>query len=377
MNLRNKILYGDCLAILADLPAGVFQTCITSPPYWKKRKYGVLPTRWPGDPGLEIKPWRGRLGWEETPGLYVAHLVQVFREVWRVLRDDATAWINIGDSYGPGGGVRGKDMALIPARLSLALQADGWWVRNDGIWHKPNAMPESPKDRLTRDHEYFFFLSKSRRYYFDQVAIKEPYTAPLGRWGGDTKKMTDNLAEGSPYKGAHRERPMRPDENGRNKRTVWKIPTRSYKGAHFATFPPKLVEPMVLASSSDKACQVCGMCWTRVIEKTEAPHDGKTKSAYEKRSAGNRLALLRQAARERGEEYRNVTKTLRWEPTCECPGNDGSAASIVLDPFVGSGTTCAVAKAHGRDYLGIEANAEYVKLAERRVREEGIRKNGE
>lgn len=270
--------------------------------------------------------WLGCLGLEPTPELFVDHLVQIFREVKRVLRGDGTLWLNIGDSYAgkPGGyypcgdfdspskkeqrgerkvrmsqGLKPKDMVMIPFRLALALQADGWWVRSDIIWHKPNCMPSSVKDRPTTDFEHVFLLAKSKRYYYDQDAIREPMSeatrardeygfsgAFKGQFNGtpDEKRWQD----GRPI-----DAPKFYNEKGRNKRTVWTVNTKPYKGAHFATFPPKLIEPMILAGSKE--------------------------------------------------------------------------GDIVFDPFAGSGTVCAEAKKWGRHWVGIEANPEYCELAEERI----------
>jgi DNA modification methylase len=220
--------------------------------------------------------------------MYVQHTVEIFREVRRLLRKDGVLWLNIGDSYAsgkgtcynPGGGngslgknrkesgahpldrgnkstlaksgLKPKDLVGIPWMVAFALRADGWYLRSDIIWHKPNPMPESVTDRPTKSHEYLFLMSKSQKYYYDAEAILEPYTKPLDRWGGDSKKTTDNLkGEDNPYEAAHRERDMRPNPNGRNRRSVWTITTKSFAGAHFATFPPDLIEPCIKAGSRE------------------------------------------------------------------------------------------------------------------------------
>ena len=303
----NKIEFGDCREIMrrwADEGIRV-QTCVTSPPYFGLRDYGV----------------DGQIGLEDTPGAYVAQLVEVFREVRRVLRDDGTLWINIGDSYagagysnhkGTGGtqrenggkqrhlsgtGFKNKDLIGIPWMLAFALRADGWFLRQDIIWHKPNPMPESVRDRCTKAHEYVFLLSKSERYFFDSDAMKEDAI------GGQTGKAASFKRDGSkreqkiPGQGYGTHRPDREDVayNGakRNRRSVWTVATRPYKGAHFATFPPALIEPCILAGSR--------------------------------------------------------------------PGD------FVLDPFMGSGTTAQVALQRGRRYLGCELNPEYEELQQQRL----------
>ena len=286
------------------MPENSVQTCITSPPYWGLRDYGH----------------DGQIGLEQTPDEYVAKMVEVFREVRRVLRDDGTLWVNLGDSYmatkncvNPpqtvaDGSMRGmpsfiapnrkdqeglktKDLVGIPWRVALALQADGWWLRQDIIWHKPNPMPESITDRCTKAHEYIFLLAKSAKYFYDSASIEED--AKWERWGNQTEDKKHSGTAGHLGGKTLDELPIR---GKKNRRSVWTITTKSYRGAHFATFPEALVEPMVLAGS---------------------PEDG-----------------------------------------------------LVLDPFTGSGTTGAVALRLGRNFVGCELNPEYVKLAESRLRGE-------
>jgi len=235
-----------------------------------------------------------QIGLEVTPDAYIANLVEAFRECKRILRDDGTLWVNIGDSFASvhtGGidGLKPKDLIGIPWMLAFALRADGWYLRQDIIWAKPNPMPESVKDRCTKSHEYIFLLSKSARYYYDNEAVKEPYASEAepprdrssegynesftgGRWSAGTR---DYYANG-----------------GRNKRSVWTVSTRSYSGAHFATYPPDLIEPCILAG---------------------CPPDG-----------------------------------------------------TVLDPFVGSGTTCVVAGKHGRNCIGLDLNFDYLNVEARK-----------
>lgn len=223
INQINKVIHGDCLYVLKTLPDNSVHCCVTSPPYWGLRDYGV----------------DGQLGLEKTPEGYVEKMVEVFREVRRVLRDDGTLWLNLGDSFGfP----KQKDLTGIPWRVAFALQADGWYLRSDIIWYKPNAMPESVKDRPTKAHEYIFLLSKSPRYYYDADAIREEAKTKWSFRAGAAK----------PEKGDNKDR----NDNGRrcivgagtkNKRTVWHVATRPFKGAHFAVFPPDLIEPCILA----------------------------------------------------------------------------------------------------------------------------------
>ena len=257
----NRCYFGDCREILKELKAAKaqVQTCVTSPPYFGLRDYQV----------------EGQLGLEHTPDEYVARMVEVFRGVRDILADDGTLWLNLGDSYAGGSstgtprpgagradgivddraqrnrngvgrieGAKPKDLIGIPWRVAFALQADGWYLRQDIIWSKPNPMPESVKDRCTKSHEYIFLLSKSEKYYFDSEAMKEPGVIPAGTKG----------AKGSAERAAQKGVNARPPEykiydGTRNKRSVWHVPTKPFRGAHFATFPPALIEPCILAGS--------------------------------------------------------------------------------------------------------------------------------
>jgi DNA modification methylase len=254
------VIAGDCLATLRTLPDASHQCCVTSPPYYGLRDYGHT----------------GQIGLEETPDAYVARLVDVFREVRRVLRDDGTLWLNIGDSYAGGGGfsasapsnatsksgaygglgalkpggikpqrdVKAKDLLMIPAQVALALRADGWFLRSDIIWHKPNPMPESVRDRPTSGHEHVFLLTKSARYFYDAAAIAEASEYPPGsrddvKRGGFGGKGADTLGQEA----------FRAIRETRNARSVWTIATQPYSGAHFATMPPDLAERCIKAGS--------------------------------------------------------------------------------------------------------------------------------
>jgi len=223
--MNNEILVGDCLDILPTLEEQSVHTCITSPPFWGLRDYQMVE----------------QLGLEETPEEYVANMVQVFSEVKRVLKNNGTLWLNLGDSYG-----KEKQLAGIPWRVAFALQADGWYLRQDIIWHKPNPMPEPVTDRCTKAHEYIFLLTKSKKYYYDHVAIKETSTCPQdkrrplgseGAWQMDGRKQGEN-GGGKPYE--H-------DTTKKNKRSVWTVTPKAFKGAHFAVFPTELITPCVLA----------------------------------------------------------------------------------------------------------------------------------
>lgn len=298
------ILVGDVKEQLRTLPDGSVNCVVTSPPYWGLRDYGQ----------------EGQLGLERTPEEYVDNMVEVFREVRRVLSDDGTLWLNIGDSYsgsgkGPAGnlgkkhnerhlehkhskvvpsGTKPKDLVGVPWMLAFALRADGWYLRQDIIWAKPNVMPESVRDRCTKSHEYVFLLTKSPKYYYDHVAIKEPVSDVSLKRAQSGWKSNRPSAKAGPN-GVDVEqmgtRFVNPD--GRNKRDVWFIPTASFKGAHFAVMPERLVEPCILAG---------------------------------------------------------------------CPEN-----GVVLDPFFGSGTVGVVANKHNRKYIGVELNPEYVEIAKKRL----------
>ena len=326
----SRIITGDCREVLASLPDHSVQCCITSPPYFGLRDYGI----------------DGQIGLEQTPEAFVAEMVAVFREVRRVLRDDGTLWLNLGDSYAAArggspmpaetlaGGVSGqgdkvakrgresaylphrnaaslglkhKDLIGIPWRVAFALQADGWYLRQDIIWHKPNPMPESVTDRCTKAHEYVFLLSKSERYHFDAAAIAEPAKNPDGfRYEGGYQDMMAHASAEGKTPNSNRQHignartatgavPHFAAGHGdkRNRRSVWTVNTKPFKGAHFATFPTELVLPCVLAG---------------------------------------------------------------------CP-----AGGTVLDPFNGAGTTGLVALSNGRNYVGIELNPEYVEITRQRL----------
>lgn len=317
-----KLLQGDCRDVLKTLADKSVNCCVTSPPYFGLRDYGV----------------DGQIGLEQTPDAYVAELVAVFREVKRVLRDDGTLWLNLGDSYagsgkGPAGnlkynenghvenssgklyGLKHKDLIGIPWRVAFALQADGWYLRQDIIWHKPNPMPESVTDRCTKAHEYIFLLSKSARYYYDSEAIKEPITDTSAirlmqdiesqkgsdrvpfKTNGNMKAVASKKFDSSQggggtsfvgHSGYYKADGSLICDGTRNKRSVWTVATQPYSGAHFATFPCELIQPCIRAG---------------------------------------------------------------------CP-----AGGVVLDPFGGSGTTGSVAASEGRDAIMIELNPEYVEL---------------
>lgn len=301
---RHRIVVGDCLESLRGMASESVDCCVTSPPYFALRDYGV----------------DGQIGLEETPAAFIARLVEVFSEVRRVLREDGTAWVNMGDTYG-----KGKQLLGIPWRLAFALQDDGWILRQEIVWAKPNPMPESVRDRCTKSHEHIFLLSKSQAYYFDQESIKEPVApSSIARLAQDVESQqgSDRVPgkTNGPMKAVRSRRDSfrrdeskreqaipgqsfgthRPDRDDseyaldvRNKRSVWSVPTIGFKGAHFATFPPDLIRPCIQAG---------------------CPVDG-----------------------------------------------------IVLDPFGGSGTTSVVAMQEGRRSILCELNPEYAEMARKRI----------
>lgn len=360
------ILRGDVRETLKQLPDNHVQMCVTSPPYWGLRDYGTA--TWDGGDescdhfgkpmatkaninrncgtGNDVKNAEARefykevcgkcgargidsqIGLEQTPDDYVAQMVEVFREVRRVLRDDGVLWLNLGDSYSGSGkgayadgvvrltdksakqqtsngthqgvftktivdGLKPKDLVGIPWRVAFALQADGWWLRQDIIWHKPNPMPESVTDRCTKAHEYLFMLTKSAKYYFDNEAIKEDAKWSSDKRAGEGRLTYDGKRQGQAGTG---QESFVTIVDKRNRRSVWTIPTKPFRGAHFATFPPALIEPCILATSKH--------------------------------------------------------------------------GDIVLDPFFGAGTTGLVAQRNNRRWIGCELNPEYAAMAEQRISQE-------
>lgn len=359
---------------MRGFPSQSIHCCVTSPPYFGLRDYGV----------------EGQIGLEKTVGEYVERLVEVFREVKRVLRDDGTFWLNLGDSYGgcrgnitpapdnkhrhdgadtPGhakaGTVR-KNLIGMPWRVAFALQADGWILRSDIIWAKGNPMPESVTDRPTRSHEYVFLFAKSPHYFYDSEAIKEEGVIKAGTKGAKGGK------ERSEMPGVNSRPPEYKVYDGmRNKRSVWNVNTRPYKGAHFATFPPDLIEPCLLAGTSEMGCcSECDKPWSRVVEKEREPDP--TAGANAMRGAGHFRESVGGPAQREGRVFERIvsTKTIRWEKGCGHP--DSVAPCTVLDPFAGSGTVGEVALKHGRNAVLIELNPQYCELIEKRCGSESV-----
>jgi DNA modification methylase len=389
------IHHGHVLDVLKTMPSELVQCVVTSPPYFGLRDYKTEPQLWPDG-------WRGSLGLEATPDLYIRHLVEVFREVLRVLRSDGTLWLNIGDSYASDGkwgghtggkhaaalhgdpigrakrhtGHKPKDLMMIPARLAIALRDDGWYLRSDIIWHKPDPMPESVTDRPTQSHEHLFLLAKSERYYYDAAAIAEPAVC------SDIKKFTDggrdkqrgHARRHAGFNGWYATRLAASGEapQTRNCRDVWTIASDSFAEMHYATFPPKLAKPCILAGTSERGC--CGQCgvpWKRLLKDRSIPskedYEGKYLHADKSSASRNMLGSLH-AARKAGGDHDNpfpARATIGFRYACKC--DVPSVPCTVLDPFAGSGTTLMVALRHGRQAIGIELNQDYIDMAARRI----------
>lgn len=375
------IIQGDALTVLREFPSAIAQVCVTSPPYFQLRDYNTP----------------GQLGLEPEPGEYIARLVEVFREMRRVLRPDGVLWLNMGDSYAERSaaktmhsqgneasnngrtcreakmpvrampaGLKPKDLMMMPARLALALQADGWYLRADCVWSKSNAMPESVRDRPAKAHEYVFLLAKSERYYYDIEATRQPLKEKTRSTWGCKVSTHGNDALGKVKSGnwAETVRERKPRMNadgsiaGAAMRSVISCAGARYRGAHFAAFPPQLITPLIEAASSPQACEKCGAPWARLVErKPMEVRPGPKSGGYGSRTTDNLSGTMIEPAR---------AETTGWQATCACE-NEGTARCLVLDPFMGSGTTAIVAQHLGRDYLGIELNPAYIALAEQRL----------
>lgn len=382
MSVRQAtILVGDVRDGLRTLPAESVQAAVTSPPYWGLRDYGV----------------EGQIGLEPTPGAWVAALVEVFREVRRVLRPDGVCYLNVGDCYGSAGGAgeqgaggqmadravtgarityRGgsagckpKDLVGQPWRLAFALQADGWWLRSDNIWHKPNPMPESVSDRPTKAHEYVFMLTRSAKYFYDSEAARETCTGPASENSPDDHaRAFSRRREASP--GARQKAVVNADRaevssrvGKRNARTVWTIPSHPFPDAHFATFPPALVEKCLAPSVSERgACPACGAAWERVVERVST---GK-RYAVGKSAAKNAAGLVTGFSGYDDGSSSPEFRTTGWRPRCTCPPAE-PVGCRVLDPFSGAGTTGLVALRRGCEYVGCELNPDYAEMSRARI----------
>ena len=377
-----QLIHADVIDGLRQLKDSSVHCVMTSPPYWGLRDYGEA----------------GQIGLEPTPEAYLERMVEVFREVRRVLRDDGTLWLNLGDSYasttkGSGGasakqdsnagsrykqrhlkltyGLKTKDLCGIPWRVAFTLQADGWYRRSDIIWAKPNPMPESVTDRPTKSHEYLFLLTKRPRYYYDAEAAREAEMVPgasarqieyqkRNQQRSDAKgDLVNNprtwTGDGNSYKG------------GRNARTVWTIPTQSYADAHFATFPEELPRRCIGAGTSERgACPACGAPWRREVELTDEYRELLESENAWRTSEGKPDAFTNRQPKSHVSNVPKKNRTTGWAATCECAAAE-PVPCTVLDPFAGSGTTLLVACRMGRRGVGVEMSEEYLRLAERRI----------
>lgn len=429
-----QILHGDCRDVLKTLADASVQMCVTSPPFFGLRDYGTAV--WRGGDGqpcdhtrsvsADPKYQRGRqanghssaadklsrrecvrcgavredaqIGLEQTPDAYVAELVAVFREVRRVLRDDGTLWLNLGDSYAGSWGAQGqritesddkswhgsqiknhpkrasgtgsikqsglkpKDLIGIPWMVAFALRADGWWLRSDIIWAKKNCMPESVTDRPSSAHEHVFLLTKSQRYFYDAEAIREEGVIPAGT----------RAAKGSNARSDLKDVNGRPPEyweytGTRNSRNVWSIATQPFAAAHFATFPPELAERCIKAGTSEAGCcVVCRAPMERQTEKVVTLTSGSGRSGIKPtgKGAGGTQTESGDYDVRMGPTVRSTTKG--WQPTCSCAAG-APVPCQVLDPFSGAGTSLMVADRLGRDAIGIELSADYINIARRRL----------
>ena len=475
------IYQGDCVEVLKRLPEASVHTCVTSPPYWSLRDYGVPPSIWGGKPRcahewesagsregytskkkwqhevngqgerqtasaitrktnpdgwnqieqgqfcVDCGAWRGCLGLEPTPELYVEHLVTVFDQVRRVLRRDGTFWLNLGDCFNsqPGdhrnvglnertgravgqrkqehsqprpsyrrdrrpmgnahhrtaNGLKPKDLVGIPWMVAFALRARGWYLRMDNIWAKTNPMPESIKDRPTKSHEYVFLLAKSEGYFYDADAVREPHKAhsiaraARARTGGKHLVADSGEPRNNPQS-LRRQLSNALHHGGRNWRSVWTLPTSPFPGAHFATFPQRLVEPCILAgTSAHGCCSACGAPFRRIVElgdelraqklaggsNRDGEYHGHARKDYAAAGAQDPSAVKARILAGMRERV-----TVGWKPTCRHTLRD-IVPCTVLDPFAGVLTTKVVADRLGRAFIGIELNPDYIEMGERRT----------
>ena len=469
------IFRGDALSMLKTLPSESVQCIVTSPPYWALRRYDIPDIVFDGDPACEhewgaervrarsggvgastlglasggndmsdearvrsiersfvevstgafcqrCSAWRGQLGQEPTPDLFIRHLVEIFREARRVLRTDGTCWLNMGDCYSnadkggyqssrvtaedslqkgnlasdfigapnrqPQLGLKNKDLVGIPWLLAFALRADGWYLRSEIVWAKGlsfcpsyagSVMPESVTDRPTRSHEQVFLLTKAERYYYDHEAVKEAGVYPAGTRAAKGSGTREGNRRGSPKQdgtgnrrtAGFNERYFAPDDDGyatydgkRNLRTVWAIGVEPFTEAHFATFPPDLVDPCLRAGTSAKgACAACGAPWKRIIDYEPLPDEVKAQfEAARTRTADDHGRDDGFTTRKPNYVRKRLGET--WKPTCTC-NTLNVVACTVLDPFAGSGTTGVACEHLQLKFIGIDLG--YHEMSERRI----------
>lgn len=373
------LLQGKSQDVLKQFPDNTFHTVVTSPPYWSLRDYFN----------------DEQLGQESTPEEYVKNVVSIMKEVKRTLRKDGTVWFNIGDSYNNSSGfcratkdweregrskgsadkkaikhpiIKIKDLMGMPWRVAFALQEEGWYLRCDIVWQKTNPMPDGAKDRPTRGHEYIFLLSKSPKYFYDYYRILE-----------DTEEHPDSIQGfgAKDQKGTYRMDQERTFQHygKRNKRAVWSQSVATYRGGHFATYPAKLIEPCIKASTSEKGCCVeCGVPWERIFEKVEIEKPAPDNKIILKNMMGSGEDIFADFDEETKTMYRDKAGTIKvlelvsmgWEKQCNCD-TDEVMSCLVLDPFNGTGTTGEVALTNKQNYVGIELNEEYLKISRDRL----------
>jgi DNA modification methylase len=448
---KNKIYLGNSLNVLKTLPDESIDLCVTSPPYYNLRNYGSDLEVWGGNSECEHewgesepfrghKPqhgkgsntmevrevaresdksdwssgtfcqkcgaWRGELGLEPTPELFIKHLTDIFREVRRVLKSTGTLWVNIGDTYATVGGAYGggnsykglhnrsgltdtvnfkqptlqeygykhKDLIGIPWLLAFSLRNDGWYLRQDIIWAKAisgdmrvgGAMPESVTDRCSKAHEHIFMFSKSPNYYYNQEAIKEPIKDSTKQryqtgWSGNEKRDYPGSSHNnfSKFMGSEKAKQM---ETG-NRRDVWFVKTKPFSEAHFAVFPPDLIKPIIKAGVPQKVCSQCGSPYFPYVEREEIERDKLECGNKDDNGVTRTTAGLKDL-----QKYgKKPVKEKGYKPSCDC--NADTESGIVLDPFFGAGTTGVVAKKEGVDYIGIEKYQKYIDIAEKRIRD--------
>jgi site-specific DNA-methyltransferase (adenine-specific) len=406
----NQILQGNVLDVLRTLPDDSIDMCISSPPYWGVRAYGTRPQTWGGDPGCDhawgkpdlnfarlmpddnqeflprkcskCQAWRGELGHEPLYLDFVSHLCDIFDEVRRVLRPTGTCWVNLGDTY------LEKCLAQIPSRFGIEMTNRGWTLRNELVWFKPNVTPSSAKDRFLPDFEKIFFFSKQKHYFFAQQF--EPSTNP-GRLRRPKAGLSGDKFKYGAAKGMAVINPetaeasmLRVLLNGRNKRCVWRVPTGSYNGAHFAVYPPALIETPIKAGCPEMVCNKCGKPRNRVVEQRELRPEEWTEELREKlRRAGadlhggysgrnrkNYPANVGGASDRKRRTLKAMRSVMETKGYTDCGCNAGFSPGIVLDPFMGSGTTAIVALRQKRRFLGIELNPDYIEMAIERIRDD-------
>ena len=393
-----RVITGDVFDRLAELPDESVHCVVTSPPYFALRDYGV----------------EGAIGLEPTFDEHLEIMVRVFREVGRVLRKDGTLWLNYGDAYAGstngrsaadtkalgkddrtfrdkpfstvGGVFKAKDLMMMPARVALALQADGWWLRSEIVWHKPNPMPESTRDRPTSAHEKIYLLTRSARYFYDANAVRTQRQEMPDGWDTDPgahdrfhrkgreKGKTDKQRGHSRRHAGFNDRwdSMTREEQqvmGANLRNVWTAATEPFRGAHFAVMPTAIVEPCIKAGTSERGC--CPECGAPVIQIIRRIDQGRDGSKYGERvvaASGGAIngGTAKSTLGSSNGKLVSQSETAGWEPTCEC-GVGGPIPCIVLDPFAGAGTVGLVADRLGRDAILIEINPDYADMAGSRI----------